>query len=294
MRLLLALALASGLVLVWSGLSAARSPLAARVEPYLNGLRGRPAEPGPSQFGVALAARLARLLPSGGVSLRRRLAEAGSSLSVEGFRVQQATWMLFGACAGLALAGVGSAQAGRGHLAAAPALILLGSGLGFVAKDRSLSRRLRARRARVAAELPLALDLLTLSIMAGESVQAAFVRVAGAIRGEVGGAFQRCVGDIRAGVPTSEALERLPAYLPGPAVGRLVDSLCTGIERGAPLADTLRAQCDDMRDARRRELLEIGGRREILMLIPVVFLILPVVVAFALYPGLVALDLLVA
>ena len=36
--------------------------------------------------------------------------------------------------------------------------------------------------------------------------------------------------------------------------------------------------------------MEEGGRREIAMLVPVVFLILPVTVMFALYPGLIALD----
>ncbi|MFN2388126.1 MAG: pilus assembly protein TadB, partial [Actinomycetota bacterium] len=40
-------------------------------------------------------------------------------------------------------------------------------------------------------------------------------------------------------------------------------------------------------------LLETAGRREVLMLVPVVFLIMPVVVVFALYPGIVSLDLLV-
>jgi len=55
----------------------------------------------------------------------------------------------------------------------------------------------------------------------------------------------------------------------------------------------LRAQADDGREARRRLLLEMGGRREVLMLVPVVFLIMPVVVLFALLPGLVSLELLV-
>jgi tight adherence protein C len=55
----------------------------------------------------------------------------------------------------------------------------------------------------------------------------------------------------------------------------------------------LRGQADDARDARRRHLLELGGKKEVLMLVPVVFLIMPVVVVFALYPGLVTLDLLV-
>ena len=40
-----------------------------------------------------------------------------------------------------------------------------------------------------------------------------------------------------------------------------------------------------MREARRRNLLEIGGRKEIAMMVPVVFLVLPVTILFALYPG---------
>ena len=40
----------------------------------------------------------------------------------------------------------------------------------------------------------------------------------------------------------------------------------------------------------KRDLIEAGGRREVLMLVPVVFLELPVVILFALYPGLVSLS----
>jgi tight adherence protein C len=62
------------------------------------------------------------------------------------------------------------------------------------------------------------------------------------------------------------------------------------VERGTPLADVLRAQAMDVREAGRRRLLEIGGRKEIAMMVPVVFLILPVTVVFALYPGFVTLT----
>jgi tight adherence protein C len=70
------------------------------------------------------------------------------------------------------------------------------------------------------------------------------------------------------------------------AVTRFVDGIAVAIERGTPLADVLRAQAADAREVRKRSLMEIGGRKEILMLIPVVFLVLPVTVIFALYPGL--------
>ena len=292
MRLLLSVGMAGGLVLLWSGLQAGGSAWERRINPYVAGLGGR--VPTAGGGGLPLFESCARLLPKGGPSLSRRLASAGSPLSIEGFRYEQGVWSLVGAFAGAAVAGWAVTSGGSDALALAPVTVALGGFSGYAARDLRLTRSVAQRRARVVADLPLACDLLTLSIMAGEAVPAAFERVAAALPGDVGSAFRECVGDIRAGANTVEALQRLPEILPGPAVGRLADSLCVGIERGAPLADTLRAQCDDLRDSRRRGLMESGGRKEILMLVPVVFLILPVVVTFALYPGLVALELLVA
>jgi tight adherence protein C len=56
------------------------------------------------------------------------------------------------------------------------------------------------------------------------------------------------------------------------------------------MADLLRAQAVDVRELGKRALLEAGGRKEISMMVPVVFMILPVTVLFALYPGLLTLT----
>jgi tight adherence protein C len=142
-------------------------------------------------------------------------------------------------------------------------------------------------------ELPTVIDLLNLCLLAGESVPAALARVASALGGPLGSELGRTVSDIRAGASVTDSLEELCDRIPEPTVDRFIAALCTAIERGTPLAETLTGQADDIREAKRRELIERAGRREVLMLIPVVFLILPVIVAFALLPGLVALDLLV-
>jgi tight adherence protein C len=62
------------------------------------------------------------------------------------------------------------------------------------------------------------------------------------------------------------------------------------LERGTPLADVLHSQAADVREASRRALLETGARKEVAMMVPVVFLVLPVTVLFSLYPGLVGLS----
>ena len=60
---------------------------------------------------------------------------------------------------------------------------------------------------------------------------------------------------------------------------------------GTPLADVLHAQAADVREAGRRELIEAGARKEVLMMVPVVFLVLPVTVVFAFWPGVIGLHL---
>jgi tight adherence protein C len=53
----------------------------------------------------------------------------------------------------------------------------------------------------------------------------------------------------------------------------------------------LRAQAQDSRDQAKRELLESAGRKEVAMLVPLVFLILPTTIAFAIFPGIMVLQL---
>ena len=272
-----------------------RARLAERVEPYLGGLHGRPSglrRPRPAARSPRLVSWIARALPVRD-ELDRRLAAAGEELTPDGFRVEQTIWALAGLCGSIAV--VLAAASARLELdpAAVPAFVLLASVTGWAARDRALTRRTERRRAALAEELPPAIDLLVLALMAGESVPAAFARISGLLRGPLAVEIEAVLADVRAGTPVVEALEALARRVDEPAVARFVDALCTGIEKGAPLADVLRAQADDGREHRRRRLLEMGGRREVWMLVPVVFLIMPVVVVWALFPGLVSLDLLV-
>lgn len=298
MRLAVPLLAGFGLALFVHGLPIFdRGRLGPRVEPYLNGLGGRPSAllrsgHGPGGWRRRWEEKAGRLFPFDASALQARLRAAGSDRSIQAHRLDQMTWALGGAAGGLLLT---SAGGGDGPLQVEPILFatLFGGTGGWLLVDRRLSGAVARRRELVRQELPVAIDLLTLSIMAGEAVPQALARVGGLLGGAVGGEMRRVVDAVRTGSPVTEALQGLGARLPDASASRLVDALCTGIERGAPLAETLRAQADDLRQAMRRDLLESGGRREILMLIPVVFLILPTIVAFALLPGLISLDLLV-
>jgi tight adherence protein C len=96
---------------------------------------------------------------------------------------------------------------------------------------------------------------------------------------------------VRTGTPVSVAFDELAARTGVPLVARFAEGIAVAVERGTPLADILHAQAADVREAGRRELIESAARREVLMMVPVVFLVLPVTVVFALWPGAVGLTL---
>ena len=290
---------ALSLLLIGHGVFAPRRRrLELRIESYLSGLQGKPStllhRSRPDRaVRDRIEVRLRRLLPYSAKDLAARLEAAGDERRPEDFRLEQLLWGLSAAVvvsAGISFAVLSGIEL---DLRASLVLVVLSSLTAFLARDWKLGRQVAARRALISSELPIALDLVALAIMAGESVPAAFQRVASRLGHGLGMEFRTVVADIRAGSPVIEAIESLPRRVPDPALARFVDAVCTGIERGAPLSEVLRGQADDARDARRRQLLELGGQKEVWMLVPVVFLIMPVVVVFALYPGLVSLDLLV-
>ena len=229
-------------------------------------------------------------LIGGRAALGRRLHRAGGHLSVQDFRVQQVLWgaaFFAGAVlASLLLIATGSARS--------PGLLVvfcLGMAVaGVIARDQVLSAAVRKREDRILSELPTVADLLAVSVAAGESPAGALERTSRVVRGELGTELGRVLADVRAGSGLVSALDTMSTRLSVPALSRFTDGITVAVERGTPLADVLRAQAADAREMRTRTLMEIGGRKEILMLIPVVFLVLPVTILFALFPGLVHFD----
>lgn len=168
-------------------------------------------------------------------------------------------------------------------------MILIGFVAGAMVFDRILTVRVNAISRKVSSQVADAAELLALSVSAGESVPAALRRVQQIVGPELATQLGATLEDIDNGASVTRALGKLRRTTRSPQLGRLLDTLVASMERGAPLATTLREQARDLRDEARRALMESGGKREVAMLFPVVFIILPVTVVFALYPGLVAL-----
>jgi tight adherence protein C len=300
---LLGLAVGGGLVLSWSRLPFLRRPrLDARLGPYVGELSVEAAHPGHTRtvtplptlerllrpYLVAGADLLERIL-GGGMSVRRRLDQSGSVVSVQEFRIEQLIWASvgFAAAVGVSLLLIGGGAGSPMLLLVCCAACAVG---GLVARDHLLTKAVRDREQRMLAEFPTIADLLALSVAAGEGPVGALERVARVSSGELARELRRALADARTGVGLVQAMDGVAERTSLAPLARFVDGVAVAVERGTPLADVLRAQAADVREARKRNLLEIAGRKEIAMMIPVVFLVLPVTIMFALYPGLVQIS----
>jgi tight adherence protein C len=222
----------------------------------------------------------------GSVSVRRRLGGLGSGGSVEEFRIEQVVWGAIGTVGcGLLVVLIGVVRGGVDPVLAAGAA-LVGLVAGVLSRDWYLTRQLQRREAAMLAEFPVVADLLALAVVAGEAPPDALLRVCRLTGGELARDLDGALARARAGMPLTAALAELAERTTLEPFARFVQGVVVAIERGTPLADVLRAQAADVREAGKRALLEAGGRKEISMMIPVVFMLLPVTVLFALFPAL--------
>ncbi|GAA4525648.1 type II secretion system F family protein [Brachybacterium paraconglomeratum] len=277
--------------------------LAARVDPYLRRSRSASLFAGPraaSRARVVLERLLGPVavrglsvlerLTGGPEQLERRLRLAGRRTSADSFRIEQVIFGAAGMVIGVVLAVLAIGLRGTSPLLGL-VIVVLGVLLGVLLRDYLLGAEIKHRAAQMAREFPTVADLLALAVAAGESPIAAMERVARTSSGALPDEFAATVADIRAGTSVSQALASLGARTPLDSLGRFGEGVSIAIERGTPLAEVLRAQAQDAREESKRDLMETAGKREIMMLVPVVFFVLPLVIVFAIFPGLAVLEI---
>lgn len=221
--------------------------------------------------------------------LLQDLARAGSVLTVSEFRSRQVTAFLWGGAVGLLVDGAVAIMvqpAGIAYLV----VPLLCASTGFLGLRYLLTRTAKARVKRIEAQLPAVWEFLSLSLSAGEGLPDALHRMAHIGHGDVSDEFRRLVGEVDLGVPLATALRTLSSRLGIPALSRGVEQILGALHRGTPGSVVLQAHALDAREDSKRRLLESAGQKEVAMLVPLVFLILPVTIVFAVFPGLIAIQ----
>ena len=140
-------------------------------------------------------------------------------------------------------------------------------------------------------ELPDFLDLLSVSISAGESIYSSLARVVPRLNGQLATELSTTLRALELGSDLPTELEDLARRLPQRQVIEFCSKLNLALRRGTPLAKVLGEQAESVRQEVLNQLTKQAGKNETRMLVPLVFLILPVTVLFAVYPSLKLLNI---
>jgi tight adherence protein C len=155
----------------------------------------------------------------------------------------------------------------------------------FMAIDRYLSEKVKQHRFQVESEFPAIIEMLTLAIGAGETPLNAFARISERSSCKLTQEFSKVVAQVRLGKPFHEALDGMARNLKSDSIRRFIDALVMAMLRGAPIVEVLHRHVAEARINHRNLVMDKAGKAETTMMIPIVFLILPISVLFALWPS---------
>jgi tight adherence protein C len=217
-----------------------------------------------------------------GDSARRLLAAAGYRSGAAPSIYQGVKYV---GAAALAVAGfLSGALAGGDSFIGAVAL----GGLGFFLPDRVLKFLADRRKRRLRTALPAAMDLLVLSIEAGQSLDMALMETARGIRNtypELAQEFNTLTGDLRANTSRADSL-RLFYERSGEPELKKVSALLTDTDRfGNSLGPALRNHAKYLRLRMRQQAQEAARKVGVKLIFPVFFLIFPSVLLVTLGPA---------
>lgn len=236
----------------------------------------------------ALVARAVAAVPLPADRLNRRLRAAGFHASAQDFRegvvARASLGLLVGAAVGALLTAAGSPWTAIGVLAVAGSAVA-----GWYPTYRLTRASRRAHRA-LDAELPIVVGFVAIAVEAGETVTRALDRVARIGTGRLCAELSHAMAEIELGRPLDVALTSAADRMAHPAVTRVLGALISALASGAPVARTLRDEVDALEATRARLLIERASKQEVGMLVPLVFMILPVTILFAVFPGVLALQ----
>jgi len=129
-------------------------------------------------------------------------------------------------------------------------------------------------------------DLLALSLVAGRGPVQAFSEIEDSLSTNLGELVKSVLMKNASGISFEKSLLAMGQDANNEAMVQLVRSFLTAISRGTPLAENLRNFSHELRARRKEKILLSASKKEISMLVPIVFVVLPTVLAIAIYPAL--------
>lgn len=178
----------------------------------------------------------------------------------------------------------GSTLSGHGLLA----LLLVAAALGYYLPNVVLERIVQRRRREIFETIPDALDLLTVCVEAGLSLERALVKVAGEIHiksAVLAQELQIVLMEMRAGFSKERALRNFALRSGVEDVDTLVAMLIQSERFGTSVGDSLRVQSENLRHKRRTLAEECAAKIGLKLLFPLIFCIFPMLMVVLVGPA---------
>lgn len=151
-------------------------------------------------------------------------------------------------------------------------------GIGFIAPDFWLGRKIKQRQNQIRRGLPDVLDLLVICIEAGLSLDHATARTAQELekaQPPIADELGVVVLEQRAGVSRGEAWKHFADRTAVDSVRNLVNILIQSEKFGTSIAKTLRTHSETLRTQRRQKVEELAAKTTVKLVFPLVFFIFP-------------------
>ena len=159
---------------------------------------------------------------------------------------------------------------------------------GFVMPEIYIKNVTAKRREILTTVLPEGLDLLTICVEAGLSIDAAFRRVSREMTGsmpELAAEFEMTAMELTYLPDRQQALENMAERSDSPAIAALANALRQTEKYGTPLAGSLRILSQEFRQTRQSKAEEKGARMPALMTVPLMVFILPTLITVLIAPA---------
>ena len=157
--------------------------------------------------------------------------------------------------------------------------------VGFVLPDSVLNRKVDERQKEILKTLSDTLDLLTISVEAGLSLNAAIAQVVQNVPGVLSAEFARMLQEIQLGVPRSEAFRHLADRTDVEELNGFALAMIQADVFGVSIASVLRTQAQQLRIKRRQAAEAKAQQTPVKIVFPLVLCILPALFVVIVGPG---------
>ena len=170
------------------------------------------------------------------------------------------------------------------------AIIILSAIFIHFVTNQKIIRQKKVVHKQLTLELPSFVELFSILISSGESPTSAIAKLNNLATGQIAHVLNEAVDLLHSGVGLTATLDSISGTSKVPELRRFCDSLIIAMQRGTSLSEVLSRQVVEIRTRNHARMTESAGKAEIALMIPVVFLVLPISVLFALWPSYVALG----